>query len=570
MWLRAIQTRSQLGVLLVGVGLLASGVWAGIPEPGVVLCGQIWGSNNSLLTSGELTFTFTPSGGGATVTVKTPLQLIDSAIGRFSYAVMVPVETGVPGFPVAAGALAVSGTPITYAWSAVVKNTSISDSGTLPLDMSALGSALRLDFGAASAPGQYHSGDTNRDNRFSLGELLRELEIYTATPAHEYSCDSWWVDGYGLGPGDHTCGPHSGDWDGGADWHISTNELLRMIELFSATATHAYCADPSNPEDGFRTGPCGKDGDGKAAPGGGIPVLTMVRAISRQSDDSLLVTISYRAEDFSRISAMALEEWPPLQYQYVEVVSGAAPGILPKPGAVGKLEFVWVGVPAVADSFTYRLRPISVPRADASFYGETVYRAKEIPGEWRTVVQIGRYPAGINTASGYDSDLDGIPDAVEGGRDVDMDGIPNFQDDDSDADGLPDAEESYEDDDGDGLPGFEDKDSDNDGILDAAERAEGEADADGDGLPNSADPDADGDGIPDAKETGQDTDGDGTPNYLDLDSDQDGVPDAVESGLGLDPYDSADAASVPVLWAPAALALGALGLWALRRPRKRH
>jgi len=39
---------------------------------------------------------------------------------------------------------------------------------------------------------------------------------------------------------------------------------------------------------------------------------------------------------------------------------------------------------------------------------------------------------------------------------------------------------------------------------------------------------------------------------------------------GLDPYDAAEAAPVLVLWPPVALALGAFGLWALRRRRKRH
>ncbi len=424
---RIMRTRSSLAVLLAGMGLLVPGVWAGIPEPGVVLCGQIWDSDDNLLTSGELTFTFTPTAGGAAVTIKTQLQLIDSAIGKFAYAVMVPVETGVQGYPASSSALAVSGTPVTYAWSGVVKNTGISDSGTLQLDMSDLGSALRVDFGAAVTPGEYHSGDTNRDHRFSLGELLREIELYTATTEHEYSCDSWWVDGYALGSGDRTCGAHSGDWEGGADWHISMNELLRMIELFSATANHAYCADPGNTEDGFRTGPCGKDAGAKAAPNVGIPLLTMVRTIVKEFDGSLLVTISYRADDFSRISGMALEEWLPLEYRFVAVVSGAAPSIAPQPGSADNIEFVWMRVPQTADSFTYRVRPVSAV-ADAAFYGEAVYRAKDISGEWRTVVQTER-----------DADRDGIPDANGGVQGVAGDGMPDDQGVDSDGDGVPDG-----------------------------------------------------------------------------------------------------------------------------------
>lgn len=90
-----------------------------------------------------------------------------------------------------------------------------------------------------------------------------------------------------------------------------------------------------------------------------------------------------------------------------------------------------------------------------------------------------------------DTDMDGIPDSVEGNGDTDGDGIPDFQDDDSDNDGVPDADEAGidpdnpVDTDGDGMPDYIDGDSDNDGIPDSADRG----DKDNDGIPDRIDAD---------------------------------------------------------------------------------
>ncbi len=150
---------------------------------------------------------------------------------------------------------------------------------------------------------------------------------------------------------------------------------------------------------------------------------------------------------------------------------------------------------------------------------------------------------GIPNVFDLDSDGDGIPDEVEGVVDVDGDGIPNFLDMDSDGDGIGDAVEGTVDSDGDGTPDYLDADSDNDGIADAVE---GSGDADDDGIPNYLDLDSDGDGIPDEVEGAGDTDMDGVRNFLDTDSDGDGIDDEVEGtddpdGDGIPNYLDADA-----------------------------
>jgi len=84
---------------------------------------------------------------------------------------------------------------------------------------------------------------------------------------------------------------------------------------------------------------------------------------------------------------------------------------------------------------------------------------------------------------GQDSDMDGIPDQVEGcDGDVDRDGIADYLDPDSDNDRIPDRLEvgvdpsQPLDTDGDGLPDYKDQDSDDDGVKD------GDEDLSGDGL----------------------------------------------------------------------------------------
>ncbi|GAA3949166.1 hypothetical protein [Allohahella marinimesophila] len=134
-----------------------------------------------------------------------------------------------------------------------------------------------------------------------------------------------------------------------------------------------------------------------------------------------------------------------------------------------------------------------------------------------------------------DSDSDTIPDSIEIGSvsqpfDTDGDGVIDALDDDSDNDGISDREEGSGDVDGDGILNFRDLDSDGDGVSDTAE---GTGDADLDGVPDFLDrsSDEDGDGIPDVFEGTEESDDDPLVDALDTDSDGDGIPDSVEAGL---------------------------------------
>ena len=134
-----------------------------------------------------------------------------------------------------------------------------------------------------------------------------------------------------------------------------------------------------------------------------------------------------------------------------------------------------------------------------------------------------------------DSDGDTIPDAVEGPGDFDKDGAADFVDIDSDNDGLVDSlesgpnPESPVDTDGDGLPDFRDVDSDDDNVTDNLEDI---TDSDGDGIDDANDPDSNNDGIIDASLSTSDFDGDGIPDYLDGDIDGDRIANITENQYG--------------------------------------
>jgi len=92
-----------------------------------------------------------------------------------------------------------------------------------------------------------HSADYNpADFNISHNELLRVIQLYSFS---EYHCDSAGEDGYSPGNGAEDCTPHSSDY-AHQDWKIDLSELLRAIQLYTAEGYHP---DPEG-EDGFAPG----------------------------------------------------------------------------------------------------------------------------------------------------------------------------------------------------------------------------------------------------------------------------------------------------------------------------
>lgn len=106
-----------------------------------------------------------------------------------------------------------------------------------------------------SVKGPFHSGDYEKDDVFSLEELLRVIQFYQYGVYQCYVPEEWegeyTEDGYDVGPGDQSCAPHSSDY-APQDWSIDLIELMRLIQLYNMGGYHP-CED-SAAEDGFCPG----------------------------------------------------------------------------------------------------------------------------------------------------------------------------------------------------------------------------------------------------------------------------------------------------------------------------
>ncbi len=91
----------------------------------------------------------------------------------------------------------------------------------------------------------HHTADQNGDNRISLSELLRIIQLYNSDGYH---CDAGTEDGFAPDAGSHACTPHASDYNP-PNWDISLSELLRAIQFYNSPSFH-YCPGEGT-EDGF-------------------------------------------------------------------------------------------------------------------------------------------------------------------------------------------------------------------------------------------------------------------------------------------------------------------------------
>lgn len=566
-------------VLALLTGVLAAGpAWAGIPERGVILYGQVLGEDGELLTSGELVWRFTPPGGGEAVTVQTAIREITGPGGPYSYRVLVPFERAVPGLPVTGSALPVSTSEVQYLREGEVAGTELRMAHEVSFATPDFGSVKRVDL-CSNCPEVvkvYHSADTNFDNRFSLRELMRFFELHEGAPGHEYHVRPGTEDGYGVGPGPRTGQPHTGDYDNAPDWAISMPEVVRMIDLFVSTPEHRY-AFSYHTADGFEKGwgddpirPGGAPVLKRAANrGGATPELKVVRTVAGGLPGSgrvLDVTISVEGTQSEDLSALGLREYLPAGWVYLGTAGPSAPALAPKSNTAGTLDFAWFPLPAVPFTFSYQVAFSPEARLESdveSLFGTVVYRT--IYGEDEHAVQVYRrggtaFPdENGNGIPDYLEGIGGVP-GVDGGTGASPEGstVPGTQNPgtytlDTDGDGIPDYLEPPGDLDGDGIPNFMDLDSDNDGLTDEEERLyNGDEDFappyGGNESPAGPDldpynPDTDGDGVNDGDEVASGS------NPLMNVAPETGMPAGSPLGLAL-----------------AVALMGAAGMWKNRRP----
>lgn len=459
---------TTLGCLAAVLAIAATPAWAGIPKPGLVLYGKVTDEGGAMLTSGELSWSFTASPNGAPINVSTPLQQIDGPGGPYSYRVIVPFEIPVATLPASGNALPIALEPVEYIRNGTVEGTAVSMTHNIFVSAADSSSVLRVDVCVGCSPivKTVHSADVNRDYRFSLSEFLRMIELHTATPTHEYHVKSNSMDGYGIGNGPRAGYPHTGDFIEGSDWTVSVREIVRMIDLFTATPDHAYTFN-LEAEDGFTKG----NGNAKSARSAksGDPGIRMNRTIQGGglSDGNVLTyTFTVDGPMNHELTGLGLTETLPEGWQYVG--ASATPMVSPKSDAVDTLDFAWYPLPAFPYTLSYQIAfpdGADVAAAISAIDSMGVYRVASNDLEYSIALQ--------SLAENADLDADGLIDGFETDGDADGDGIPNSIDVDSDNDGLTDADEVLHD----GTPGFDpvadtdpyNQDTDNDGIDDAQE-----------------------------------------------------------------------------------------------------
>lgn len=517
-----LRKNKRIGWMLAAVALSAV-LWqgsarAGIPQPGIVLYGQVSNESGTPLYDGTLTFTYSPVGGGDPLVISARLRTIDGPGGPYSYRALLPFELATEMFAASNTAVPVTPDAVEYVREGQVSGTNVTMTHNIFLSTGDISSAQRVDVcvGCASIVKTVHSADTNEDYKFSLSEFLRVVEFYRATPGHDYHVNPATRDGYAVGAGAKTGYPHTGDYINGADWAVNVNELLRMIDLFTSTPNHTYNMNLSS-EDGFDKYLGGGQAKSlrvqtpsritmRRTVRGGAPGAGSVLDFSLQVDGHLT----------DGLSGMAVTENLPENWTISATDDGAGTFISPEVGAGGAVDFAWMQTPGVPYQTAYR---VSVPpganiaKDIATLSGTGFYRTKSSSGENRIDFQ-----QSIEMA-----DLDG--------------------------DGILDAHETFGDADGDGIPNFIDIDSDNDGLSDAFE-------ASYDGDPNTLD----------THDTVMNPHGGDLDPYS-ADTDGDGMTDAEEIYRGTDPT-KVDAENLPLGGGMLGLALGVAGMLALRRKKR--
>ena len=128
---------------------------AGLPEPPLVIYGQLRdNSANARITSGTLTWTWSPSDGGTPVVLSTVLTNVND---QFSFVIFVPCESEIAGGAVSANTLRLVNPGVTYTRTTVLWNgqpVTLGNpaQGTLTISPATRGRIERLDLGLGDFP----------------------------------------------------------------------------------------------------------------------------------------------------------------------------------------------------------------------------------------------------------------------------------------------------------------------------------------------------------------------------------------------------------------------------------
>lgn len=231
---------------MIGIGMtvICASTWqqealAGIPEPGIVLYGQVLDNTGTLVTNGELVLIYTASSGGNPITVAVQLTRIEGTGGPYCYKAVIPLETAVPGQPASANAIPLSAIPVEYTRTAFVTGKNITMTDTVNISTANRGSAERVTIGATSLDDTDHDGlpdswekkivDANPNDNINTIADVRPEDDFDGDG--ESNLAEWT---YGSDP-TNPMSARCGDMDG--DKHISLADVIVVLQVLSGVET---------------------------------------------------------------------------------------------------------------------------------------------------------------------------------------------------------------------------------------------------------------------------------------------------------------------------------------------
>ena len=139
---------------------------AGIPEPGVVLFGQVRDGAGTLITEGRLAWTIRDISypDADPVALCADLEEIEYNGVAFSYTVLLPAEQEIPELPMSENAVALSADPATFSWSATLVGTAVTRGGALELSLDDRGTAIMIEIDGCEATAEDTDGDCLDDD----------------------------------------------------------------------------------------------------------------------------------------------------------------------------------------------------------------------------------------------------------------------------------------------------------------------------------------------------------------------------------------------------------------------